>query len=145
MDQPRDTARRNPFVRWLPIAAALGFIGFFITIIVIANRGEGKLWWGFIDSLPYGDKIGHVCLVGTLSFLCNLAISKRSGRRIVGLITPVTLVILILLSAEEISQAFIPSRTCDLFDWLSDLAGLAIGQWVALKLKPRHMTDERGN
>jgi len=111
--------------------AALAFIAFMITIITIADRGEGSRWWAFIERIPYGDKVGHVGLIGTLSLLCNLAIPPRKYTFLPSFITLTTLVLFILLSLEELAQAFIPTRTCDVFDWLADLAGLALGQIAA--------------
>jgi VanZ family protein len=114
----------------------------FITIIVIADRGEGTLWWSFLDRIPCGDKVGHLVLVGTLSLLCNLAIPSRPcAAGLWRFITLTTLVLLALLSLEELTQAFIPTRTCDLFDWLADLAGLALGQVAANRLgEAKHHT-----
>jgi len=118
--------------RAFAIFAAFCLVAFFITIVIIANRGEGNLWWGFIGRIPYGDKLGHLGLTGTLSFLCNLAFpSRHKDNRILTVINRPTLVLGILLSAEELSQAFIPSRTCDAADWLADLTGLALGQFAA--------------
>ena len=114
--------------------AACVFIALFITIIVIADRGEGSRWWAFIDDIPYGDKFGHIFLIGTLSLLCNLAIPARPTTWLPRFITLTTLVLLILLSLEELAQAFIPTRTCDFFDWLADLAGLTLGQTAATGL-----------
>ena len=116
------------------LAAALVFIAFIITVIVIADRGEGAQWWSFIGRIPYGDKVGHLGLIGTLSLLCNLAFSSGTSARF---ITRTTMVLLVLLTLEELAQAFIPSRTCDLFDWLADLAGLALGQFTAGLLRDR--------
>ena len=123
--------------RVLPIAAALGFIAFFITIIGIANRGEGSQWWAFIDRIPYGDKVGHLCLVGTLSFLCNLAFRPGKPTFLPSFITTTTVLLGLLLTLEEISQAFQPHRTCDPFDWLADLVGLAVGQVAALQIRSK--------
>ncbi len=120
--------------RHLSLAAALAFIAFIITIIVIADRGEGARWWSFIDRIPHGDKLGHLGLIGTLSLLCNLAFSAGKPARF---ITRTTLVLLVLLTLEELAQAFIPTRTCDFFDWLADLAGLALGQITAGLLRER--------
>jgi hypothetical protein len=117
--------------RPLALAAALAFIGFIITATIIANRGEGDQWWGFIHRIPYGDKLGHLGLIGTLALLCNLAFTKGKPAGFPHLVTRTTWVLLILLSAEEIAQAFIPTRTCDFFDWLADVSGLALGQYCA--------------
>ena len=45
------------------------------------------------------------------------------------------MILLALLSLEELAQAFIPTRTCDFFDWLADLAGLALGQAAASTIR----------
>ena len=130
----------------LRIAAALGFIGFMVCIIVIANRGEGDRWWSFIGAIPYGDKVGHVGLIGTLSLLCNLAFRPRQPGFLPRRITLTTFILLVLLSLEELSQAFTPTRTCDVYDWLADLVGLAAGQWLAFQLRgkpnPRRAHDQ---
>lgn len=117
--------------RFIPTLAAVTFGLLFISIIVIADRGEGAKWWPFIERMPMGDKLGHVGLVGTLSLLCNLAFQPRNPAWLPRTVTMVTLALLVLLTLEEIAQAFIPSRTCDPLDWLADLAGLAAGQYVA--------------
>lgn len=117
--------------RIAPRLAAMMFAVFFITIIVIANRGDGGNWWPFIGCIPIGDKVGHVGLVGTLSLLFNFAFRLRQPAWFPRALTPVSLALLLVLTSEEISQAFVPSRTCDPFDWLADLLGLACGQWLA--------------
>lgn len=117
--------------RIAPRLAAMVFAAFFVTIIVIANRGDGADWWPFIGHIPMGDKAGHVGLVGALSLLFNFSFRLRQPAWLPRMLTPVSLVLLVMLTSEEISQAFIPSRTCDPFDWLADLLGLACGQWLA--------------
>jgi VanZ family protein len=112
--------------------AALGCITFFILIIRIANRGEGDRWWSFIHLIPHGDKVGHLGLVGALSFICNLASARWKWNSLPRWITPATLILLLLLTGEEIAQAYQPHRTCDIFDWFADLAGLAAGQWLSV-------------
>lgn len=112
----------------LAVGAALAFIAFFIWIVILADNPDGEPWWSFIGKVPHGDKVGHLGLVGTLSLLCNFAFSGRRAER--G-ISRTTWVLFILLSAEELSQGFIPHRSLDVFDWLADLAGLAAGQTLA--------------
>ena len=124
-------------------ASAFGFIAFLIAVVVIANRGEGAQWWPFLDKIPYSDKFGHIGLFGTLGFLCNLAFPNRRITRLGKFITKTTLILLVIISLEELSQAFIPSRTLDLFDWLADLLGLAIGQTAALAILKREPVESR--
>lgn len=118
---------------------ALSFLVFFIVIVIIADRGDGNRWWGFLVRHRYGDKLGHLILVGTLSFLGNLALSLRPRRWLPRWITTVTLILFLLLTIEELSQAFIPSRSCDVLDWLADVCGLALGQLVSLGIRARLM------
>ena len=120
--------------RLVAAIAAVAFIGFFIWIIVIADQADGVPWWSFIDQIPFGDKVGHFGLVGTLSLLCNLAFTrwKSSPQRH---ITRTTWVLFFLLSLEEFSQGFIPHRHLDVFDWLADIAGLAAGQFLAKRFQ----------
>lgn len=129
MSAKPDTFRRIAFR-----IAAIAFGLFLIAVMVIADRGEGDSWWPFLHRIPFGDKTGHVLLFGTLNFLCNLAFPKFRIRFLPRLITATTFVLLILISLEELAQAFIPTRTCDLKDWLADLAGLALGQLAAIGL-----------
>jgi len=116
---------------------AFSFLVFFIAIVIIADRGDGNHWWGFLVKHQYGDKVGHLGLVGTLCFLANLAFPGRQLSRLPRFITTVTFVLLALLTIEELTQAFIPSRTCDLFDWLADVCGLVLGQSAALFIRAR--------
>jgi len=120
--------------RALPRIAAVAFMVFFLAVCVIADRGEGSRWWGFLDHIPQGDKLGHVVLVGTMAFLCNLAIPTRPRAWLPRFITLTTFVLLVLLTLDELSQAFIPTRTCDSFDWLANLVGLTLGQTAAAVL-----------
>ncbi len=120
-------------LRPLAILAATAFVIFFIWIVVIADRGNATPWWSvIIDRLPYGDKVGHLCLIGTMSFLCNLAFPSR---KLASFITVTTLSLLIALSLEELSQGWIQGRHLDLFDWLADLVGLALGQLCGMRVR----------
>lgn len=122
------------FLRWLLPTLTVGFILVFLAIIRIANRGEGDQWWAFLKSIPAGDKLGHVGLVGLLSLLTNLTF-PGAHPRLPRWITRTTFILLVLLTLEELAQAFLPHRTCDVGDWLADLLGLGLGQTLALRLR----------
>ena len=70
----------------------------------------------------------------TLSFLGNLAFTPRPVPLVPSFITRTSLLLLLLVSVEELSQAFLPTRSCDLSDWLADLTGLALGQFFSRSL-----------
>jgi hypothetical protein len=125
------------FLRSAVITAACAFLVFFLWIVVIADNANGPPWWSFIDRIPYGDKVAHLCLISAMSFLCNLAFPTAKPKWFPAFLTLTSLVILVLLSLEERSQAFVPSRHLDFFDWLADLAGLVVGQFVASWFRTR--------
>lgn len=111
--------------------AALTFGLLIVAAVTIANLGYGATWWPFLDRIPFGDKLGHIGIFGIFGFLCNLAVPGFRLRFLPRFITPATFVLIVLISLEELSQAYIPVRSCDFFDWLADLTGLAIGQIAA--------------
>lgn len=124
-----------PFFRIL----AGGFVLFMLLIITIANRGDGDRWWSFIHQIPCGDKLGHIGLMTTLALLCNLAFLPRPVSFLPQFITRTTFVLFVIVTLEELSQAFLPTRTCDPLDWLADLTGLTLGQ-LAAQLLPKPQT-----
>ncbi len=115
-----------------PRNSAFGFAFFLVVLILLASNEEGKKLFAFIDLIPFGDKIGHVCLFGFLTFLCNLAFPSRNPLRFPRFMTRTTLVLLTIITLEELSRYFIPSRTMDFIDWLADVAGLMLGQTFAI-------------
>jgi VanZ family protein len=124
----------KPATRGFSKVLALSFVLFLLLIITVANRGDGDQWWSFVHKIPYGDKLGHIGLMGTLGFLCNLAFTPRTVPFLPSFITRATCILVLLVTTEELSQAFISTRTCDPLDWLANLTGLSLGQLAALAL-----------
>ena len=46
---------------------------FILAGIVILADLRGTSYFAFVGLLPFGDKIGHFCLIGMFSFVVNLA------------------------------------------------------------------------
>jgi polysaccharide biosynthesis protein VpsQ len=114
-------------IRWFAaIYAAL-----IVLAVILADDGQYQFVFAWIRGIPGGDKVGHFCLMGGLSFVVNLALGLRHftmgrwqfllGSAIVG-----TLVLV-----EEISQAWFPSRTFDLVDLTFDFLGICFFGWLA--------------
>jgi hypothetical protein len=109
----------------------------FLSILVIADRGEADLLWSVVGRVPCGDKLGHLGLVGTLSFLLNLLLEGRSAPGHRGGMMPGSLLLLAFMTLEEASQAFIPHRSFDLLDGLANLIGVFCGEGLLRMLPVR--------
>ena len=105
----------------------IGYIIFILIIIVIADQGDYLvILTDLVDKIPYGDKSGHLILMGLLSLTVNL--SFRCSQWRVGQRTFLkgSVIVAILVTLEEISQLFVSNRTFDEGDLLSDYLGI----WV---------------
>jgi polysaccharide biosynthesis protein VpsQ len=94
--------------------------------IIIMLADEGRLP-GLITNLyafPNGDKVGHFCLMGGVSFCVNLALAGRKVHwRSYGLALG-SLLVSGLVTLEEFSQIFFAARTFDLLDLSASLLGI---------------------
>ena len=109
--------------RWATAVAALVLIA----IIVAADRQTLPLLLQRVYNYPAGDKIGHFVLFGGLAFLAALGFPRRA-QALAGVNVPLsTLVIVVLVTLEEASQAWFPGRTASVFDLLASYAGIAAG------------------
>ena len=111
------------------------FAIFILVVIVLADMDRlGFL--AVVYAFPMGDKAGHFLLFGILSFLVNLTTlrsrpflnSKRAA-------ATVTLILALLIAAEEFSQKYFASRTFSSSDLFFSYAGVALGAWIAWKFR----------
>ena len=110
------------------------FAVFILAVIVLADMGRlGFL--GIVYAFPMGDKAGHFILFGILSFLVNLtALHSRPFLHSKRVVVILTVVLALLIAAEEISQKYFASRTFSASDLLFGYAGVALGAWGAWRL-----------
>ena len=95
---------------------AISFFGFILWVIYLANTGSSSVLFSLIKSIPYGDKVGHTGLYGTLTLLSIIALKfKTFNLGKISLYYGAGLVFIFVL-CEEFSQLFIPSRTFDYLD-----------------------------
>jgi hypothetical protein len=123
-------------VRWL---TAL-FVLFLLAVIYAANRGLGPHLFGFIYTMPGGDKLGHFLLIGTLAFLANLSFgAPRVRLGSLSLLAP-SVVVGSLVTLEEASQLLFPARTFSLTDLACDFAGILLfgrlAAWIVERRQP---------
>ena len=118
-------------IKWIAGAFIL-FI--FYTIYLANNAAHDHIFFVFVKWLPYGDKFGHLGLIGTLALLVNLAIGLKVFRGWYFGRTPIllgTIIISILVILEEFSQLFLINRTFDLGDLAFDFIGIVLANWAA--------------
>jgi len=115
---------RKNFTYRLAAFAATAFFCFILWIIYLANTGGSSPFFDFVRSLPYGDKLGHFGLFGSLTFIVIIATRFKSFS-----IGPLSIyyglaAVWLFIVIEEISQAFIATRTFDLVDLSADALGV---------------------
>lgn len=116
----------NKVLNRIAISLAVGFFGFIIWIIYLANTGGRSVFFDLIKHMPYGDKVGHMLLFGTLTYMANLALQFRCfniGKY--GLYWG-SIGVSLFVIAEEFSQGFIASRTFDVGDLAADAVGISL-------------------
>jgi VanZ family protein len=108
------------------IAIAVCFFTFILWVIYLANTGGHSIFFDFVRTIPYGDKLGHAGLFGFLTLL--VVIGSKFRTFICGKINIYygALLVVIFVVGEEVSQAFIPSRTFDLVDLAADSVGIIL-------------------
>lgn len=111
--------------RWLPFGLWLAFV---VTIIVCADRGGLRTFLGWVNSLPLGDKAGHLFLIGVMAFLLNHALAYRVFSLGALSLQRGGLIIGAVMTLEEFSQLWFTSRTFDLGDLLANSLGVLVAE-----------------
>ena len=115
--------------------AKIGLAGFVVLLaglVALADCGRGSRLFQLAQLVPLGDKLGHLVLFGTLSFLVNVI---QGGARLRVFAWPMlkgSAMILPLVTLEECSQVLLRSRSFDLLDLAADCAGIWLFGRVAL-------------
>jgi VanZ family protein len=121
---------------------ALIYIFILAGIIVLADS-HGTNHFALVGLLPFGDKIGHFTLMGMFSLMVNLALGGKTVRiwklnYLLG-----SLIVLVIVSIEEVSQIFIRGRTFDTGDLLADATGIFIFGKIARLLTQRYFLENK--
>ncbi|MEM8859869.1 MAG: VanZ family protein [Chloroflexota bacterium] len=109
---------------------SLGFGLLLLLIIALANVGFG--FFNIVNQIPLGDKIGHFSLFGTMAFLINKALNCRTKEILGKDVLVGSLILIIFVVAEELSQIFLDYRTFDVTDLMYDLVGIYVGGFIAV-------------
>jgi len=118
------------------------FIGFILLLAFViwvsyeADIGAENLFFTLVDSIPFGDKLGHIWLYGGLALLLNLGLKCRSFRFVDWRIQWGSAVVLLFAILEELSQGFFAARTLDMGDILADIIGVYLAAFLISRKLP---------
>lgn len=101
-----------------------------VGITVGIDIGRLQSLTGWINSIPFGDKCGHLLIIGCLTFLLNYALAGRKlniGRFRVLLGCTI---VAVAMTVEECSQIWFPARTFDLIDLSANYLGIALAGFI---------------
>jgi len=104
----------------------LGFFIFISFIIFLADSADHNFAFRLLGNIPYGDKIGHLVLYGTMAFLLNYGLGFKSYKIFGFSMQLGAIIVLTFAGLEEISQYWLPSRTCDMVDFVADTVGVVL-------------------
>ncbi len=117
---------------------AASLIVFLFWILYLANTGSDSVFFDLIKMIPYGDKVGHICLFGLITLVMIFATKHKAmfikGRKIYyGAMMVITFVVV-----EEFTQLFIATRHFELIDLVADAIGITTASFVA------HISEKYG-
>jgi len=110
----------------LRIILPLSFFIFIAFIIYLADTADYNFAFRLIGHIPNGDKLMHGLLYGVMALLLNYGLNFKS-KKIFGFNLQVgAMIVLTFAGLEEITQYWLPSRTCDFFDFVADTVGVTL-------------------
>jgi polysaccharide biosynthesis protein VpsQ len=109
------------------------FLGFIITIIVLADTGNLPHSIRAIYDFPNGDKLGHFILFGLLDFFVTRAFFSSYPSKSRGWAAfSIGLILAVFIGFEEWTQKFFSNRTSDVVDLLASYAGVVTFAFLAV-------------
>lgn len=104
----------------------IAYVFILAVIVFLADRKGTRYMLNFVGNIPYGDKLGHFCLMGGFSFLLNLFLNAKTFRLLKINVLLGSLIVLIVVTIEEFSQIFVSGRSFDYSDLIFDYLGIFI-------------------
>ena len=107
-----------------------------ILLFICADTGKLPEFVSNLYSFPFGDKVGHILVMGFFSFIfqfcfySNTENKKQNAKRII----LIALIFAVLITGEEFSQLFFEKRTFSTADLLSSYTGIGIASLINIKL-----------
>ena len=99
------------------------FVGFFT---YLTDMDKDSFILKFVASIPYGDKITHLSFYGLMALFLNYIFNFKSYKVLGFNLQLGAILVLTFAGLEEITQYWVPSRTCDVVDFVFDAVGVTL-------------------
>ena len=112
----------------------LPFILIFSAVALIIYAADMRLhpkFFRWMASVPHLDKVLHFALMGLLAWVTNIALNHHCLHLGPVRLLTGSIVIAVIVAAEELSQAWFPARTCDWRDLVADLLGITLASLLS--------------
>lgn len=116
-----------------------------VGLIFLANNKGTRYLLNFTGDIPFGDKLGHFFLMGFFSFLMNLVLRAKTFQIWKIRVLLGNLLVLIIVTLEELSQMFVSGRTFDSGDLIADCLGIFVFGELARFVFERKFKNRRSN
>ena len=114
-------------------------------IVFLADQKKYQPLFRRVREMPYGDKLGHLILMGLFSFLLNMALGCRTWRVRQFELLRGSLIVALVVTLEEFSQLFFRTRTFDAVDLVFDYLGIFSFGLLAYFLTKRRRLARSGD
>jgi hypothetical protein len=126
---------RLPRLLALAVFAAIG------AMVLVADLGFRNRFMALMGAIPGEDATVHFVLMGLLvaAAIWGFSDGEIRGRR-VGTVG-VTLIVLVIVTLEELSQAWLPARDASLTDMIASHSGIVFAAFVLAALRRAGPSD----
>ena len=104
----------------------MSFFALILFIIFLADTADHNFAFSLIGHIPYGDKLMHGLLYGVMALLLNYGLKFKSYKLFGFNMQLGAMIVLTFAGLEELSQYWLPSRTCDVIDFVADMVGVVL-------------------
>lgn len=109
-------------LKWIGVS----FVFFIAFIITAVNLKWNLGYFAYVNYIPFGDKICHFFLIGTLTYFVNILFDRRRVDLFVKPVLLGSLCVFTFISFEEASQFFLAHRNCEILDLVANYLGIYI-------------------
>lgn len=121
------------------------FIVMILLILIGATTNSLGFVGQFVHSIPYGDKLIHFILIGTLAYIVNYLMDFRRFTFLNRKFLLGTVLIFTIMTIEEFSQIFISTRIFDLLDLSANYLGIFTATLFIIFMNRQDIRTEKSN